>query len=335
MVHSFVLQLDERFLYAWKTILCEIPLFDFHNNEIMVRSESLEAFYKRNAAQNGIKPPSLEGLKKGTGHLNVYRREDFCKGRVTPYNRRDFYKVSLVIGRGTLYYADKGISVDQDALLFSNPTIPYSWEPAGPQAGYFTLFTENFITLESRSLNEANLFRAGGTPVFFPTPDQVARISDIFEKMLVELDSDYIHKYDVLRNYLSLVLHEALKLRPADSYFQHTNASARIASLFIELLERQFPIDTPDHVLRFKRATDYASRLSVHVNHLNRAVKEVTGKTTTEHIADRITNEAKALLRHTDWNVSEIAYSLGFEYPAYFNNFFKKQTDQTPRSFRQ
>jgi len=301
----------------------------------MVQTESIEAFYKRNEVSNGIKPPSLEGLKKGQGHLNVFRREDFCKSKITPYNRRDFYKVSLIIGRGTLYYADKGIVVDRDALLFSNPTIPYSWEPSGPQAGYFCLFTENFINFDSRSINEANLFRAGGQPIFFPDPERIPKISEIFEKMLLERDSDYLYKCDVLRNYLSLLLHEALKLQPADSYFEHTNASARIAALFMELLERQFPIDTPDHVLRFKKATDYASRLSVHVNHLNRAVKEVTGKTTTEHIADRITNEAKALLRHTDWNVSEIAYSLGFEYPAYFNNFFKKQTHQTPRSFRQ
>jgi len=76
-------------------------------------------------------------------------------------------------------------------------------------------------------------------------------------------------------------------------------------------------------------------RLSVHVNHLNRAVKEVTGKTTTAHIGDRIINEAKALLKHTDWNISEIAYGLGFEYPAYFNNFFKKQTQTNPTAFRQ
>lgn len=70
------------------------------------------------------------------------------------------------------------------------------------------------------------------------------------------------------------------------------------------------------------------------MNHLNRAVKEVTGKTTTEHISDRVVKEAKALLKHTDWSVSQIAYSLGYEYPNYFNNFFKKQTGVTPRALR-
>ena len=72
----------------------------------------------------------------------------------------------------------------------------------------------------------------------------------------------------------------------------------------------------------------------MHVNYLNRAVKEVTGKPTTAHISGRILSEAKALLQHTDWNISDIAYSLGFEYPTYFNNFFKKMTGTNPKSVR-
>ncbi|MES1160150.1 MAG: helix-turn-helix transcriptional regulator, partial [Bacteroidota bacterium] len=73
---------------------------------------------------------------------------------------------------------------------------------------------------------------------------------------------------------------------------------------------------------------------SVHVNHLNRAVKQVTGKTTTEHIADRMLSEAKALLKFTDWNISMISYCLGFEEPAHFSHFFRKQTSLTPTAFR-
>jgi AraC-like DNA-binding protein len=63
-------------------------------------------------------------------------------------------------------------------------------------------------------------------------------------------------------------------------------------------------------------------------------VKEVTSKTTTAHIADRIVSEAKALLQHTDWSIAEIAYALGFEYPTYFNNFFKKKTGEVPKAVR-
>ncbi|RYG04572.1 MAG: helix-turn-helix domain-containing protein, partial [Chitinophagaceae bacterium] len=48
-----------------------------------------------------------------------------------------------------------------------------------------------------------------------------------------------------------------------------------------------------------------------------------------------LASEAKALLRHTDWNISEISYALGFADQAQFNNFFKKQTNLNPSSFRQ
>ena len=148
------------------------------------------------------------------------------------------------------------------------------------------------------------------------------------------MQSEYKYKYDLLRNYVNLIIHEAMKLQPAESYFKHANAPSRITSLFVELLERQFPIDSPEHVLKLKSANDFASSLSVHVNHLNKVLKENTGKTTTDIISNRIIQEAKILLKQSDWNISEIAYCLGFEEVAHFSNFFKKQTTLAPLTFR-
>jgi AraC-like DNA-binding protein len=128
-------------------------------------------------------------------------------------------------------------------------------------------------------------------------------------------------------------MHEALKLQPLNNYVEHQNASTRIASLFLELLDRQFPVDL-QRPLTLRTPKQYAEQLSIHVNHLNRSVREVTGKTTTDHLNERIITEAKTLIGNTDWNVAEISYSLGYEYPTYFNNFFKKQTGATPKSFR-
>ncbi|MFT4154276.1 helix-turn-helix domain-containing protein [Parafilimonas sp.] len=276
----------------------------------------------------------LNGNKHTTSLFNVYRREDYLCRSHSAYSRRDYYKISLIIGTGILYYAEKGIEINKPALLFSNPNVPYAWEASSEeQSGYFCLFKEDFIRHEE--LAHIPMFKIGGEPLFFISETQQKFISSLFEKMLDEIETDYTFKHDLLRNYVYLIIHEAMKMHPADAYFRPSNASARIASLFMELLERQFPIDSPAHNFKFKTANDYALHLSVHVNHLNRAVKEVTGKTTTTHISERIITEAKALLRHTDWNISEIAYSLGFDYPAYFNNFFKKQTNTNPKAYRQ
>lgn len=51
------------------------------------------------------------------------------------------------------------------------------------------------------------------------------------------------------------------------------DASARITSLLIELLERQFPIESPNQRLNLRSAKEYAERLAIHVNHLNNAIK--------------------------------------------------------------
>jgi len=70
------------------------------------------------------------------------------------------------------------------------------------------------------------------------------------------------------------------------------------------------------------------------VNHLNKVLKENTGKTTTDMISGRIVQEAKIMLKQTDWNISEISNCLGFEQVAHFSNFFKKQTSTSPLNFR-
>jgi AraC-like DNA-binding protein len=47
-----------------------------------------------------------------------------------------------------------------------------------------------------------------------------------------------------------------------------------------------------------------------------------------------VSQEAKILLKQTPWNISEIAYTLGFEEVAHFSNFFKKQTKLSPAAYR-
>lgn len=253
------------------------------------------------------------------------------------YRRRDFYKVALVTSHCTVHYADRSIELNGTCLMFANPHIPYAIELHAPRlTGYSCLFTEAYMKENDRSesLQQSPLFKVGGTPIFHLSAEQAAYATGIFQKILAEQNTDYLYKGDLIRTYLQLLIHEALRMQPTESFVQHKNASSRITALFLELLEGLFPVESPDKPLLLKTAQDFASQLAVHVNHLNRAVKEITGKPTTVHIVERVIGEAKALLHHTSWSTAEIAYSLGFEYPTYFNNVFKKHTNTTPLAFR-
>lgn len=252
------------------------------------------------------------------------------------YSRKDFYKICLTTGKSKIHYADKSFEQDGAVLFFGNPHIPYSWETISTSyVGYTCLFSEEFLKSDrSESLQHSPLFKIGGTPILKITEQQREFLNTLFQKMIEEQQTDYTYKDDLIRNYINLIIHEALKLTPSENFDQHRNASSRITSVFLELLERQFPIEDTQKPLQLKTAQDYAKNMNVHANYLNRAVKEVTGKPTTVHISERIITEAKALLQHTDWNIADIAYALGFEYPTYFNNFFKKLTGTNPKSLR-
>jgi AraC family transcriptional activator of pobA len=268
--------------------------------------------------------------------FNVFQIES--DGNATRiYSRKDFYKICLTTGKSIIHYADRSFETEGTVLFFGNPRIPYSWETISTSyVGYTCLFSEDFLNLSDRSesLQQSPLFKIGGTPILNITDKQREFLNTIFQKMIDEQKTDYAYKDDLIRNYINLIIHEALKLQPSENYDQQKNAASRITCVFLELLERQFPIESTDRPLQLKTAQDYANKLAVHVNYLNRSVKEVTGKPTTTHITERIASEAKALLQHTDWNIADVAYALGFEYPTYFNNFFKRLTGTNPKSLR-
>ena len=268
--------------------------------------------------------------------FNVFQIEADGNGMHT-YSRKDFYKICLTTGKSIIHYADRSFEAEGTVLFFGNPHIPYSWETLSTTyVGYTCLFSEEFFSASDRSesLQQSPLIKIGGTPILHITEAQPAFLNTIFQKMIEEQNTEYTYKDELIRNYIHLIIHEAMKMEPSQNYDQHKNAASRLTSVFLELLERQFPIESTDRPLELKTAQDYAHSLNVHVNYLNRAVKEVTGKPTTVHIAERITSEAKALLQHTDWNISDIAYALGFEYPSYFNNYFKRMTGTNPKTLR-
>jgi len=258
-------------------------------------------------------------------------------GATRIYSRKDFYKICLTTGKSIIHYADKSFEADGTVLFFGNPHIPYSWETLSSEyVGYTCLFSEDFIkgSERSESLLQSPLFKIGGTPILNITEEQRVFLNTIFDKVIEEQNTEYAYKDDLIRNYIHLIIHEALKFQPSENYFQQKNAASRLTQVFLELLERQFPIESMDSPLQIKTPQDFANHLAVHINHLNRSIKETTGKPTSSHISERIIMEAKALLQHTDWTIAEIAYALGFEYPTYFNNYFKRITGTSPSTIR-
>lgn len=68
---------------------------------------------------------------------------------------------------------------------------------------------------------------------------------------------------------------------------------------------------------------------------LNELSKLHTGRTAQSVIQGLTASEAKRLFTYEKLSVKEVAYELGFNDPFYFSNFFKKQTKQSPKTYKQ
>lgn len=203
----------------------------------MEKIESIEEFYKRKFDW------MPDNIKNEIGHFNVFMHEPVEPGKTKtlPYKRRYFYKIMLVVGDIDMLYADKVISIEKQALFFSNPQIPYQCQNLERiENGFYCIFNQHFFH-QFGNLNQYSVFQPNGNHVFDLTDIQVEEISAIYKKMFEEINSDYLHKYDVLRNLVFELLHYAMKMQPATNFNQQPiNASQRISTLFLELLERQF-----------------------------------------------------------------------------------------------
>jgi AraC family transcriptional activator of pobA len=235
------------------------------------------------------------------------------------YNRKTFYTVTLLQGNYTLEFEERKIDVFGNTLIFTTTKIPFGIHaPDGSYAGISCLFKEDFITKTNSGyrLLEFPIYKPGRQHIYSLTDEQTAHFIGIYGKIFDEKQANSNFKENLQRTYLLELIFNGQKLEPVSSYVKSNNTTEQIACSFIRLLESQFPIESAQDVLRLTTAKDFADDLALHPNYLNRQVKLSKGRTVSEIIAARIIQEAKILLKLTNWNIVEISTSLGFDQPS-------------------
>ncbi|KUJ52168.1 AraC family transcriptional regulator [Chryseobacterium sp. JAH] len=253
------------------------------------------------------------------------------------YSRKTFYTATLLQGDYTIEFEEKTIEIIGNTLLFTTSKIPFGiHSPKGVYKGVSCIFKEDFVTKNNSGyrLLEFPIYKPGRQNIYSLTANQAENFTAIYAKIFDEKLDHGNYKESLQRNYLLELIFNAQKLDPVASYIKKNNTTEEIACSFIRLLESQFPIDSPQDVIKLKTAGEFAEHLSLHPNYLNRQVKLSKGRTVSNIINARMEQEAKILLKLTNWNIAQIANSLGFEEPSHFNTFFKKHTKIAPTDYR-
>lgn len=79
---------------------------------------------------------------------------------------------------------------------------------------------------------------------------------------------------------------------------------------------------------------EYAKLLHTSPGNLRKIIKAHTGQSVQGLQQARLLKEAKKLLCYPDYNISDVAYELGFKETAHFSNWFKKQVGKTPSEYK-
>jgi AraC-like DNA-binding protein len=275
------------------------------------------------------------------GYFAAIRLDEFTAESIeamSVYSRKDFFKITLATGPATFHSMNKEYHIrpDECALIFTNREVPYRWDVLTDNcSGYSCMFTEDFLpSLSFLRKSDWTVFDTNSQSVFPLDKIQKDFYTNLFLKMLSEQESTYRYKYDLLFLYVLECIHVAMKME-SDFGSRGRTASDRLSESFKALMAGQFPVVTPSKQIELRTAQAFAERLAVHTNHLNRSLKAVTGFTTKKLIMERIMQEAIALLLYSDWTISQISYSLGFDEPTHFTQAFKLHTGKTPSRIRQ
>jgi AraC family transcriptional activator of pobA len=131
-----------------------------------------------------------------------------------------------------------------------------------------------------------------------------------------------------IRSCLRLLLVDAVRAhgRSCPDVARQDNAAARLHREFLLLLEKNLSAETSPKQL--------AAALGVSPDHLSAILRARTGKSTVQHLQDRLLLEARRLLAHSRLDVAEIAYELGYQDVSYFGRVFRRREGVSPGAFR-
>jgi AraC-like DNA-binding protein/mannose-6-phosphate isomerase-like protein (cupin superfamily) len=277
---------------------------------------------------------SIDRFQKKPGQSKQYEIEIFDKNRdfkVTYPHRHDFYEI-LFITQGTgIHTIDfDEHKVKPDSIFFLSPGQIHSLQLSLDIKGYIFLFTSEFYLLNKQDKNqllELPFFYniSGSTNPLYLKSEEALRLGGYFKQACEENKINLPDSSELIRSLLDIILISCKRLYPIqqDEKLKKGNL---LVKRFKQLVEEKYQQNIS--------VKEYAELLSVSANHLSEIVKNLTGRTPTDLINDKMTLEIKRLLLHTELTVSEIAFHLNFVDPSYFSRYFRKQTGMAPGEFR-
>lgn len=250
-----------------------------------------------------------------------------------PRRHNFYFMIWLTAGQGIHFIDFKGYAIQPQTLYFVGPYQIQYWEIEEAIDGYYIGFEDVFYR-QSNFLSQLTLFSSLESEAALTFDADDARLMDVFLSQFAAefkgLQQESFGGKEAVISLLQLILVHAQRRQTAIQQIEkgHTrNAGSQITHEFLGLVET--------HLLENLPLQAYADRLGITPDHLSDSVRRELGIPASRLLQQRLAIEAKRFLVHSDWTSAQIAEHLNFKDPSYFGRFFKRETGQSPRTFRE
>lgn len=250
-----------------------------------------------------------------------------------PHRHDDFYEILfLTQGEGVHTIDFQHHQIKPFSIFFLSPGQIHELTLSEDVQGYIFLFTSAFY-----HFNKTNPYKLFELPFFYNLAQETPPLYleneterqtffDFFQQAIIENQLKLADHEEVIRALLDLILIQSKRIYPVGTTDESAYKGRVLVKRFKQLIEEKCQEN-----LSVKH---YADLLTVTPNYLSETVRNVTGRTSSDLINDRMVMEIKRYLTHTDLGISEIAYQLNFSDQSYFSKYFKKLTELSPLEFR-
>lgn len=252
----------------------------------------------------------------------------------------DFYCIIFKnYNRNYMRYGRKVVDFQDGSLICMAPNqlieMDYDIEVKDNMLGWGLFFHPDLFrtTGLNDNMKNYNFFSYEMSEALHLSEKEKQILYDCVLKIQSELQENIdIHSQSIIVSTIELLLNYCTRFYGRQFITRKTSNNAVVVQIEKILTEYFKSNDISENGL--PTVKDLAEQVNLSPGYLSDLLKKETGKNTQDHIHFYLIEEAKSILLNTDKSIGEIAYSLGFEYPQYFNKLFKKKTGKTPVEFR-
>jgi AraC family transcriptional activator of pobA len=249
---------------------------------------------------------------------------------IRPHRHRDLHQV-LIVWRGRI-----DVQLDGDRNALSGPALVIV-PPGTVHAFRFARDTDGLVVTFAPELAREVLHTSSGLIEMLDKPTvtsmrarQIGTTDTraLGAMLLREFARSALGRESSLCGLLGALLTQTLRLSHGATAHPPTAAhrARELVGRFRQVLEQRYR----EHV----GVAAYARLLGCTEGALRKACLAVSDLSPIEVVHSRVLIEAERQLRYTGQTVTQIAYFLGYEDPAYFSRFFTRRMGVTPRAFR-